>query len=397
MALNKVLFINYSYAYGSTGRLVQDIGAALEKQGVETYYACKKATAHHKNLYMIGNKFVHLCAGLHSRVSGLQGYSCTAATQALITFMDQLKPDVIHLHNLHGNYINIHILFRWLSKQNCKIVWTLHDCWPFTGNCAYFNFVDRNDCNKWKDGTSCKKCPDIHRYPPSWFFDRGHKMFRDKAALYPFPKLHIVTVSHWLEKQVKQSMLKECDVRTIYNWINLETFTPAATKASTDRYKQKVLLLAIASDWSREKGIKEILDVAEQLQDRVGFILVGNCRKQWKKPLSNVYYEGPASQSEIVKLYNICDAVLSLATAETFGLTVAEGLACGKPAIVRNVGACPEVSGNCGVHLDTINAESILDAIQVILKQDGNMCRERAQENFSTRNIQQYLDLYRSI
>lgn len=130
MALNKVLFINYSYAYGSTGRLVQDIGAALEKQGIETYYACKKATAHHKNLYMIGSKFVHLCAGLHSRVSGLQGYSCTAATQALITFMDQLKPDVIHLHNLHGNYINIHILFRWLSKQNCKIVWTLHDCWP---------------------------------------------------------------------------------------------------------------------------------------------------------------------------------------------------------------------------------------------------------------------------
>lgn len=399
----KVLFINYSYGIGSTGRLISELESVMDNAKYKVLVACKKTNVSKPEIYLIGNKVTHLAAGLYSRISGLQGYGCVVQTKKLVKWIKQEKPDIIHLHNLHGNYLNMRILFDFLKKYEGKIVWTLHDCWTFTGNCSYYEI---SQCTKWKNGKECNACPNIKKYPPSWFFDRAQKMYRDKRLWYDslVKKINFVTVSEWLKSEAEQSMLLENGIiKTIHNWIDREVFKPRITenvKKIRKEFKKDILLFSAASDWMPDKGLNDIYELAELLDESIGIVLAGRCKD--KRSYSNVFYVGEKNKSEMADYYNAADIYLNLSVEETFGLTTAEALACGTPVIVRNSTANPEVAGEYGIKLNTFSPEMVISAIETIIsnpdKFSGGNCQNWVEKCF-TKDIgcRKYLALYEEI
>lgn len=398
----KVLFINYSYGIGSTGRLITELEEKMDKDIYKVLVACKKTNKLKSGVYLIGNKISHMVAGLYSRISGLQGYGCVLQTKKLVKWIDQEQPDIIHLHNLHGNYINMRILFDFLKEYRGKIVWTLHDCWSFTGNCSYYEL---SQCKKWMNGQECIKCPNIKKYPPSWFFDRSHKMFKDKSKWYDGVKERImfVTVSEWLNKEVKKSILKNERVETIYNWVDRAVFKQGdedEIKEIRKRFSKEVLLFAAASDWTADKGLNYIYKLAEKLDDSIGIIIAGKCRN--KKNYSNIYFVGEKNKKEMALYYNCADIYINLSIEETFGLTSAEALSCGKPVIGMNSSANPEVIGECGICLEKFTPELVVKEIKNIIENPDLFSQEKCQnwteQMFTTKiGCNKYLQLYERI
>ena len=380
----KVLFINYSYGIGSTGRLISELDEVMDKEKYEVLVACKKTSVFRQGIYLIGNRATHLVAGLYSRVSGLQGYGCVGQTQKLIKWIKREKPNIIHLHNLHGNYLNMRILFDFLKEYKGKIVWTLHDCWTFTGNCSYYEI---SKCAKWKNGEECKECPNIKKYPPSWFFDRSHKIYKDKRSWYEglVGKIRFVTVSEWLKGEAEQSMFKNGKIETIYNWVDRDVFLPRNMEKIRQKFKKSTLLFSAASVWSSDKGLNDIYELAEHLDATTGIVLAGKCKDN--KRNSDVFFVGELSKSEMADYYNAADIYLNLSIEETFGLTTAEAISCGTPVIVMNSTANPEVAGECGIKLNKFSPRLVIDAIEAI-KNNPEMyscanCQKWVEENFT--------------
>ena len=218
----KVLFINTVYGRGSTGRIVADLGKMLEENGHEFKVAYGRGN-HKEDLhcYRIGNDLdMYIHAGL-SRITDRTGFYSKSATRKLVEFIRVYDPDIIHLHNLHGYYLNIEILFQFLANEyKGRVIWTLHDCWAFTGHCVHFTYAE---CDMWKTG--CSNCHQKNEYPASFLYDRSTKNYRDKRSLFTTVKnLEIVTVSNWLKKTVEESFLKNAKVTCIYNGIDTDRF-----------------------------------------------------------------------------------------------------------------------------------------------------------------------------
>ncbi|MBQ8634121.1 MAG: glycosyltransferase, partial [Lachnospiraceae bacterium] len=383
--------------------LIAELEEKMSKDKYQVLVACKKSNVIKQGVYLIGNRITHLMAGLYSRISGLQGYGCVMQTQKLIMWIKEEQPDIIHLQNLHGNYLNMNILFKYLKKYDGKIVWTLHDCWSFTGNCSHYV---RTQCTKWKDGKECGKCPNIKKYPPSWFFDRSHKMFKGKQKWYEglVEKIRFVTVSEWLKVEAEKSLLLgKGKIETIYNWVDREVFKPEngeRVKKIRDKFGKEMLLFSAASDWMLDKGLNDIYELAEHLDESVGIMLAGKCRN--RKAYSNVFYLGEKSKNEMADYYNAADIYLNLSLEETFGLTTAEALSCGTPVIVRESSANPEVAGECGIKLKDLSPELVLKAIYEIRKNPEMFSSEKCQswvDKMFIRNIgcEKYLALYEEI
>jgi len=396
----KVLFINYSYGMGSTGRMIEELDKKMSKDKYQVLVACKKSSVIKQGVYLVGNRITHLVAGLYSRISGLQGYGCVMQTKKLINWIMGEQPDIIHLHNLHGNYVNMNIFFEFLKSYNGKVVWTLHDCWSFTGNCSHYLSAQ---CTKWKDGKECGKCPNIKKYPPSWFFDRSHKMFKDKQKWYEglVEKIRFITVSEWLKVEAEKSLLLgKGKIETIYNWVDREVFKPESgerVEKIRKKFGKEMLLFSAASDWMPDKGLNNIYELAEHLDESVGIMLAGKCRD--RRAYSNVFYLGEKSKVEMAAYYNAADIYLNLSLEETFGLTTAEALSCGTPVIVRDSSANPEVAGECGIKLKTFSPELMLEAIYKINNNpevfSGEKCHNWTREHFEIeKNCEKYLAIY---
>ena len=218
----KVMQINAVYDYGSTGVIVKDIDEVLQKYGYESYVAYVNCKNSPKNGYKIGNQIDYKLHALLTRIFGKQAYFSTFKTKTFLRYIDMIKPDIIHLHNLHSNYINLNLLLRYIIKNNIKTVITLHDCWFFTGKCFHYMTYK---CNKWQ--TECDNCPKLKKDVPSWFFDRSRKVFIDKKRYFSqIDDLVVVGVSNWISNEAKKSFFKNKKIIAIHNGVDIDIFKP---------------------------------------------------------------------------------------------------------------------------------------------------------------------------
>lgn len=350
----KVLQINSVCGIKSTGRICTDLADILVQNGHDCRIAYGRETVPEKYQHYalrIGTQRDVMYHALSARFFDNAGFGSRCATQKLICDIRAYDPDVIHLHNIHGYYINIQILFNYLKSCGKKIVWTLHDCWSFTGHCAYFDYAG---CDKWKTG--CNRCPQKREYPKSDGLDASCRNYRRKKELFTgVPNVTLVTPSHWLADLTRQSYLREYPVVVIPNGIDTEVFRPTVGNFRAEHHlENKIIILGVASVWDRRKGLSDFVKLSEMLDDTYKIVLVGLSKEQIQNLPGNILgIERTNSTKELAELYTAADVFLNLSVEETFGLVTIEALACGTPVIVYNKTAIPEtVNSSCGMVLE---------------------------------------------
>lgn len=336
----KILQINSVCGSGSTGKIAVEISDYLDSLNIENYIAYGIGNSNRHNTYKIGNRIDNHLHSFMSRKFCLQGYGSIFSTIKFIKYIKRINPDIIHLHNIHGHYLNFPILFNYLKKSNVNVVWTFHDCWPFTGKCAHFT---KAKCYKWK--THCQNCKQLNTYPDS-IRDRTFKNFNDKKEYFTsIDKFHIVTVSNWLKETVENSFFKGKNIKCIYNGIDTNVFKPVqSTLRKKLGIENKFVILGVASVWNSGKGLNEFIELSKKIDDDSVIILIGLSDEQIEDlPKNMIGISRTENIEELVKFYTLADVFINLSIEETFGLVVAEALACGTPAIVYDSTACPEV------------------------------------------------------
>jgi glycosyltransferase involved in cell wall biosynthesis len=332
----------------------------------------------------------------------MQGRFSTHATEQFVEQIKAIAPDIIHLHNLHGNYINYKVLFDYLSKADIPVVWTLHDCWPMTGHCSHFEFAK---CDKWKTG--CYDCPEKSSYPKSLFIDRSRKNYIEKREIFNSVKnMTIVPVSNWLGEVAKESYLKKYNVEVIHNGIDIQTFKPLESNLK-EQYgiADKKVILGVATSWSKNKGFNDFLRLYDHLpQEEYQIVMIGLSQDFMAQlPSGIIGLHRTESVQELAEWYSVADVFANLSYAETFGLTTAEALASGTPAIVYNNTACPEfISPSIGRVVENGDIEAIVQAIHELCAENRdnlrNLCREYAVAHLDKNNcFDRYIDLYKKI
>jgi hypothetical protein len=220
----KFLLINSVCGIRSTGRICTDIADSLASQGHQVKIAYGREDVpekYQKYAVRIGSDLDLKLHALGTRLLDKHGFFSTKATKRFLQWAEEYDPDLLWLHNIHGYYINYPILFDYLKRFEGKVVWTLHDCWTFTGHCSYFDFVG---CDKWKSG--CNNCLQLHTYPKAWKIDNSKRNFELKKKYFTAikDKLILVPVSNWLGGLLKESFLEDCELTTIHNGIDTNTF-----------------------------------------------------------------------------------------------------------------------------------------------------------------------------
>lgn len=400
----KVLQISIEINSGSVGRIAEQIGETILANGWSSYITyARNINPSKSNIIKIGSKLDIYKHGIATRIFDNHGFSSITATKRLIKEIKLISPDIIHLHHLHGYYINIELLFQYLKESQKPVVWTFHDCWSFTGHCAYFDYVG---CEKWK--TQCFACEQKQEYPKSLFFDRSELNYNEKKRIFNSVKnMTIVPVSIWLSTKIKDSFLKEYPCKVIQNGIDLDVFYPRETKNQIiEKYniKNKYILLGVASTWEKRKGLEEFFKLARIINDDFIIILVGLSQNQINKLPSNIIgIKRTENTEELAMLYSGSDIFINPTLEDTFPTTNLESLACGTPIITYSTGGSVEsVNDKTGLIVEQGDVEGIYKAIKKIIengkKSYSKNCRENAEINFNKHSkFIEYLDLYKSL
>ena len=397
----KVLQINAVYKKSSTGRTTSEMHEYMIKNGIESYVASPDLADLKENAYQISSEFDMKLHAFMSRLTGLQGYFSKYHTHKLIKYIKKTVPDVIHLRNLHGNYINLKMLLKYIALKDIALVVTLHDCWLYTGKCCHYL---GDNCDKWQ--STCGNCPALKKYNTSWFFERSKKMQRDKAKWFSrIKKLGVIGVSSWVTNDSKKStVLKNAKIhKTIYNWIDLDFFTPARS-GNIIKDDDKFIILGIAQNWSEAKGVNLFLELSKLIGDDCEIIMVGN--PNGYQGNDKIKFVGSTDNVEqLAQYYARADVFINPSILETFGKTTAEAMASGTPTIAFNSTATPEILGTdglCGYLVDENIASAYLEKINLI-KEKGkgyysSNCRSRAESMFEKdTNICEYINLYNEL
>ena len=366
----KYLFINSVAGFGSTGRIAAEKCRELMKEGHECVLAFGRDKANCDDIptYQIGSPLDFKLHGLRTRLLDDHGFGSKTATRRFLQWAESYDPDVIWLHNVHGYYIHIGELFSWLKGCGKKIIWTLHDCWSFTGHCAYFDFVG---CDKWKTG--CRNCPQKGSYPASMGLDGSRSNYERKKALFTgIPNLTLIVPSYWLESRVKQSFLKEYSVEVVYNTINTEIFKPTPSNFRKKHgLEGKKIVLGVASVWDARKGLKDFLALSELLDDRYKIVLIGLSKEQIDAlPEEILGLPRTNSMQELAESYSAADVYVNPSTEETFGMTAMEARCCGTEAVVYENTACEEIVNQFGGIAVPRGAEHLLAAIRKLTEEE---------------------------
>lgn len=397
-----LLQINVDANNGSNGSIARDIGTIALSKGWKSYIAYgRRHIPCDSELIRIGNDFDVKIHGLLTRLFDLHGLGSVLTTKLFIRKIKKIKPDIVHLHNIHGYFINYKILIEYLTKENIPIVWTFHDCWPFTGHCGHF---EKYKCVKWK--TQCNHCPGVHGYPTSYFFDRSRQSFKLKKKLFTaHKKLYITTVSGWLKGLVEESFFSECPIHIIYDGIDTESFCQRESSLRGQYMLHgKCVLLSAAASWNYAKGWNDYIKLSTMLPDDCVIMLLGVTEEQ-KKDLPEKIIAIPRQEGKdkLAEYYSMGDILLNLSYQETFGMTTAEAMACGTPGISYNVTACPElITPETGIVVEAGNMQQILVAIDEI-KQKGKKyyskaCRQRVIDNFDFKKVSnKFFEIYNEI
>jgi len=394
----KLLNINAVYGFRSTGEIVRDIHHYLLDQGVDSYVGYTRGLKD-VNTIKIGNIFDRKIHSLLSRIFGLQGYFSYMSTRRFIQKIKKINPDVIHLHNMHDNYFNLSLLFRYIIHNKKTLILTLHDCWLFTGKCTHFT-VD--NCMKWKE--NCGNCPRLKKDNVSWFFDKTNKMLKDKLSAYTsIENLGVIGVSNWITENAKVSILRSAKgIRRIYNWVDSLSYRmiPNDINPLTKTYGKKKIILGISSFWSNSKGIKKFIELANEINEDYLILLIGNIGSLILPSKIVNIKEIKNDQDLMSQYYSLATVTVSFSLEESFGKTSIESMMCGTPIIVQDSTASPELVGlNCGY---VVNNQSVKQTLLYIKKivADGKEsyskdCIRFAKDSFNKENIlKEHLDFY---
>ena len=392
----------------STGRIMQEIGELAMQNGWESYVAYSKGRdgirtcASHT--IPVGNKWDTWMHGLETRLFDRHGLASVSATYDFIKHLKEISPDIVHIHNIHGYFLNYPVLFEYLSKSGIPVVWTVHDCWLYTGHCYYYSYIQ---CNKWESG--CGDCPQKRKFPASWWLDRSARNYQDKQEAFtsmPYGKLTIVPVSDWIRGEMSRSFLKGYPFRVIHNGIDTEVFTVYGAEEVKRKYgwQGKHVLLGVASIWSEEKGLPDFIKLAQQLRDDEMIVLVGVTEEQKSQLPQNVYgIRRTENIRELAQLYSAADVFVNPTWQDNYPTVNMEAIACGTPVVTYRTGGSVEaVTEDTGFIVEQGDVKGLLDAVRVI-EQYGkhyyaDRCRKYALANFRKEDrYADYLNLYEEL
>lgn len=402
----KLFQINTFCNAGSTGRIAELLGKTVISHGWNSYIAYGRNANNSSSVkYKIGNTSDILVHGILTRLFDYQGLGSAKATRNLVSYIKEVEPDIIHLHNIHGYYLNYPVLFDFLKCYGKPIVWTLHDNWGFTGHCTYFSYIN---CRKWE--TECRDCKLKKTYPASVFRDNSANNFRlKKKCFLEVPNLHIVTVSKWLEKQVKKSFFKNNIIHQIYNGLDTDAFSPHSNARKYvckihDISERKKIVLGVANVWSKYKGLYIFHELSKIINPDYQIILVGLSRNQIKElPPNIIGIERTQSVEELVQYYTAADVYFNASKHETLGMTSLEAQACGTPSIVYNSTGCPEtITKDSGVCLNDCSINDVCEAIYRLCNipkvNISKVCRSNVIDIFNEKErYNEYYKLYESL
>jgi putative colanic acid biosynthesis glycosyltransferase len=399
----KLLQINTTLNSGSTGRIAEEIGNAAMAEGHLSYIAAAYTNRPSSSgVIKIGSDIDRKIHGVKTRLLDRHGFGSKRSTIRLIERIEEIDPDIINLHNIHGYYLNIDILFEYFKKAGKPIVWTLHDCWPFTGHCAHYQYVK---CDKWK--TQCHHCPNRLGYPASWFIDNSRGNYSRKKEIFSkVDNLTIIVPSGWLYDQLPDSFLKNYPARLIYNGINPDIFRPGDKLLVRSRLGigNRKMILGVSSIWNQRKGLNDFIQIREMLDKDVVIVLAGLNKEQIKKlPEGITGIERTESISELVDMYSAADLFVNPTYVDNFPNTNIESLACGTPVVTYNTGGSPEaIDQNTGLVVDKGNITDLKKAILTVINTTDrftrDLCRDRAVSLFSSKErFGDYLRLYEEI
>lgn len=387
--------------FGSTGKIMLQISKKGEEKGYSSIVACPKSrenTQHSpKNQVFIGSRFSRNLHRLVAKYVGLQDCFSLFSTAVFLRKVNKIKPNLLQLHNLHGCYINLPLLFRYIKRKEIPVVWTLHDCWAFTGQCPYFTIVK---CDKWKTG--CYGCCQYKQYPAS-NVDLTKRMWKLKRKWFTgVENMTIVTPSQWLADLVKESYLKDYPVKVIHNGIDLSVFKPTESKFR-ENYgiaADKQILLGVAFGWGKRKGLDVFVELANRLdKNKYQIVLVGTDDDVDKQlPENIISIHRTQNQQELAEVYTAADLFVNPTREEVLGLVNVESLACGTPVITFNSGGSPEcIDDTCGsiIDCDDVGAlEREIVRIYTDKPYSAESCIERAKAFDMNERFDDYIKLY---
>lgn len=392
----KVVQINATCGVGSTGKICVGISNLLSSRDIENYILySSKGNGYRHGIMCSETKYIKFQA-LKSRIFGNYGFNSKKATKKMIYELERIKPDVVHIHNIHGHDCDLEMLLGYIRDKKIKLVWTFHDCWAFTGYCMYFDMVK---CDKWK--SECSNCPQRKKY--SWFFDSSNELFLRKRSLLQDMDLTIVTPSIWLGELAKQSFLNDCDIKVINNGIDINMFKPYMGEFR-QKYdiEDKKIVLGVSFEWEPRKGLDVFVELSKRLSNDYRIVLVGtNDGLDKILPPNIISIHRTNNQKELAEIYTAADLFVLPTREENYPTVNMEALACGTPVLTFRTGGSPEIiDETCGAVVDCDDIDAMEREIIRICEENPyskEACIKKAQEFDQNERFKEYVDLYERI
>ncbi len=394
----RIAYLN-TYCNGSTGRIIGSLREICQEYGIDTMsiYSRGVEVSKRNNSFRYHNIIEFFLDALCTRLLDAHGLGNIFNTIRIIRRLKEFSPDIIHLHNLHGYWINYIILFRFIKKYHIKVVWTFHDCWHFTGHCTHFDYVK---CYKWK--TCCHHCEQTKEFPSSCLDFSKRNYYLKKKVFSSIYELVVVTPSFWLKEQVQQSFLQRYDIEVIHNGIDLNVFYPSTNnqlRKSIIDQGFKAIVLGVAASWNERKGLSFIQEVANKRKEWY-FVIIGSTRVEQRIQMSNiVYIDRTENVNELRDWYSAADVLAQPTLEDTYPTTNLEAIACGTPVVTFPTGGSKEIVRESGWGLVTkdCTSTSLEESLVVIICDNKIMDLDSSFELDSRKNYLKYIDLYNSV
>ena len=395
----KVLQINATYGYSSTGLIVKDIGDMLTKNGEQSYVAYQMCLDAPENGYKAGTMLDRKVHALLCRVFGKQGYYSKFETKKLLAYIDKIKPDIVHLHNLHSNYVHLNMVLDYLAKKDIATVITFHDCWYFTGKC--FHYADIG-CEGFMTG--CGNCPKKKEAPRSLFFDWSSKVLKDRFKyLSKIPRLHIVGCSDWICSEARKGILKDFDISRIYNGVDIDIFKPFENNVLKEKYGKAFYIMGMANKWLLDANKNLLEEVVKILNDKLKLILVG-CNEEQIKMLKdksdNIIPVGfIKDRNELASYYNLADVFVNVTHVDTLPTVNMESICSATPVITYDSCGSPElILEGCGSVVKKGDVKGLINEILNVKQKISDKDLSKSRTVFDKNNCyKEYLSLYKAL
>ena len=392
----RIFYINSILGVGSTGRLIAGLMEELKTRGIESKAAYGRFNAPAGlNSYRILSETAVRLHGAMSRITDRHGLYSAAATRKLIKIIEEFDPALIHVHNVHGYYLHYKVLFDYLRQCRKKLVWTLHDCWAFTGHCTHYQYIG---CERWK--SACFDCPQKREYPASFVMDASKSNYELKKKLFTGIRgMKLVTPSVWLKEQVEASFLREYEIDVVPTGIDLNTFKKRDSGELKERYKLKGkrVILGVANPWRERKGLYDFLELSKHIDKDTAIVMIGPGLPAKKRLPENITsIPKTDSAEEMAKWYSLADVFVNLTCEDTFPTTNIEALACETPVVTYRAGGSMEsLNEACGRGVDIGDIQGVLTAMEEIRTSSDSFtadrCRCRAEDFAAKKRFEEYI------